>query len=95
MAKDSIIGIVNKLISKRLNSMTMTDVVIGKFTSVKPYSISLLNELNELSIPEELIDTDAIPDGVKVGDKYRFLRYKEGSRFLLLGNKLTSKEEKK
>lgn len=85
MAKDTIIGVVNKLISKRLSSLTITDVVVGTFVSIAPYSISILNELHDITIPEELIDIDVIPADAKVGDKYRFLRYNGGNRFLLLG----------
>lgn len=84
MAKDSMIGIVNELISKRLKSLTMTDVVVGTITSITPYSITILKELNEITIPEELIDIDTIPKNAKVGDEFRFLRYKDGSRFLAL-----------
>lgn len=84
MAKDSMIGIVNELISKRLKSLSMTDVVVGKITSISPYSITILKELNEIAIPEELIDIDTIPKDAKIGDEYRFLRYKDGSRFLAL-----------
>lgn len=86
MAKDSIIGIVNDLVSKRLKSLSMTDVVVGTITSISPYSITILKELNEITIPEELIDIDTIPKNAKVGDQYRFLRYKDGSRFLALVN---------
>lgn len=84
MAKDSMIGIVNELISKRLKSLSMTDVVVGKIVSISPYSITILKELNEITIPEELIDIDTIPKNAKIGDEYRFLRYKDGSRFLAL-----------
>lgn len=86
MAKDSIIGIVNDLVSKRLKSLSMTDVVVGTITSISPYSITILKELNEITIPEELIDIDTIPNNAKVGDQYRFLRYNDGSRFLALVN---------
>lgn len=88
MAKNTIIGIVNELISKRLNSLTITDVVIGTIKSVNPYSISILNEINDITIPEELIDIDTIPADAQVGDKFRFLRYNKGNRFLVLGNKI-------
>ena len=86
MAKDSIIGIVNNLVTKRLKSLSMTDVVVGTITSISPYSITILKELNEITIPEELIDIDTIPKNAKVGDQYRFLRYNDGSRFLALVN---------
>lgn len=90
MAKDSIIGIINRLISKRLDNLTMTDVVMGTITSIAPYSITLLNELNEIVIPEELIDVDTIPLDARIGDTYRFLRYAGGTRFLALNtNNLT------
>ncbi len=92
MAKDSIIGIINKLVTMRINSITMTDVVVGTVISIKPYSIRILNELNEIEIPEELIDTDSFPEDTKVGDKFRFLRYRQGSRFLVLGNKIKEGE---
>lgn len=88
MAKDSIIGIINKLISKRLNSLTMTDIVVGTIASINPYSITILNEVNELTIPEELIDVDTIPIGAQVGDQYRFLRYHNGNRFMVVGSKI-------
>ena len=84
MAKDSMIGIVNELVTRRLKSLTMTDVVVGTITSISPYSITILKELNEITIPEELIDIDTIPKNAKIGDEYRFLRYKDGSRFLAL-----------
>lgn len=88
MAKDSIIGIVNKLITKRLNSLTMTDIVVGTIKSIEPYSISILNELNDITIPEDLIDVDTIPIGAQVGDSYRFLRYNGGNRFMVIGSKI-------
>lgn len=84
MAKDSLLGIVNELVTKRLKSLTMTDVVVGTITSISPYSITILKELNEITIPEELIDIDSIPKNAKVGDQYRFLRYNDGSRFLAI-----------
>lgn len=89
MARNSIINVINDLISKRLNSLTFTDIVIGKFVSVNPYSITFLNELNEITIPEDLLDLDVIPKDVKVGDEYRFIRYNKGNRFLLIGNKIS------
>lgn len=88
MAKNSIIGIVNELISKRLGSMQMTDVVIGVVRSTNPFSISIMNEVNDITIPQELIDIDSFPADVKVGDRFRFLRYSHGNRFLVLGKKI-------
>lgn len=89
MAKDTLIGTINKLISRRLNSLTITDVVVGTITSIEPtLEIIIMEGSDSIPIPEELIDVDSLPADIVVGDQFRFLRYNEGSRFLALGQKI-------
>lgn len=90
MAKETMIGVINKLISKRLKSLAMTDVIVGTIASVSPITITILDGLDSIPIPEELIDIDSIPEDAKVGDTYKFLRYKDGSRFYALNTGGTS-----
>lgn len=96
MAKDSMIGIINRLISKRLNSLSMTDVVVGTITTLSPeVSITIMEGSDAIALPEELIDVDSLPADVQIGDKFRFLRYGEGTRFLALGQKIPEGNKKR
>lgn len=92
MAKDSIIGIVNRLITRRLNSLALTDIVVGEITSLEPITITIMKGSDAIPIPAELIDLDALPEDIQLGDRYRFIRYNNGSRFLAIGKKIPNKE---
>lgn len=88
MPKNNIIQVVNGLITRRLHSLALTDVVAATIVSIDPIKIQTVAGAEALDIPDFLIDVDSIPKNAKVGDTFDFLRYNNGSRFKCLPNRV-------